>query len=105
VVFEAVDVGFDSAVADVVADGFVGEIWGVGEVFSCDGGEVEELAHEGVVGGEVFELIVVAVAGVADDAEDEDLLVGEARATFVFVYAGEDFLDHSDIFLRIMAVF
>jgi hypothetical protein len=34
---------------------------------------------------------LIAVAGVADDAEDEDLPVGEARATFVFVYAGENF--------------
>ena len=49
------------------------------------------MANEAVVGGEVFELVVIATAGVADDTEDEDLPVGEPRAAFVFAFAGEDF--------------
>lgn len=82
---------FFGDVADVVADGFVAQIGGVCEVAADDGGEVEELAHEGVVGGEVFELVVVATAGVAHDAEDENLPEGEPGAAFLFAFAGEDF--------------
>lgn len=56
--------------ADVLTDGFVAKV---------------------VVGGEVFELVVVAVTGVADDTEDENLPVGKAKAAFVFACSGTDF--------------
>lgn len=77
-------------VADVVADGLVGKVGGVGQVTAGDGGEIEELADEGVVGCQVFELVIIAVACVAHDPEDKDLPEVEAGAPLVLALAGQD---------------
>ena len=79
-------------VADVVADGLVGKVGSVGQITAGDGGEIEELPDEGVVGCQVLEFVVIAVAGIAHDPEDKDLPEVKAGTTFVFALAGQDLL-------------
>jgi hypothetical protein len=79
---------FIGDVADIVADGLVGKVGGVGQITAGDGGEIEKLADEGVVGGQVFEFVIITVAGVAHDSENKDLPKVEAGAALVLALAG-----------------
>jgi len=78
--------------ADVVADGFVGKVGSVGQITTSYGGEIEKLTDEGVVGGQVLEFVVVAVAGVAHNPENKDLPKVEAGTAFVLALARQDLL-------------
>ena len=75
--------------ADVVADGLVGRVGCVCQITAGNGEEIEELADEGVVGGQVFEFVIITVAGVSDDSENKDLPELEARSALVLALARE----------------
>ena len=79
---------FFGDVADVVTDGLVGKVGSVGQITAGDGGEIEELANECVVGGQVFEFVIITVAGVAHDSENKDLPKVEAGSALVLALAG-----------------
>jgi len=63
-----------------------------------EGGLTEELAHEGVVVGDVVEAVVVAVEAEPDDAEDEDLPEVHAGAAGGFFVGRLDALEDGENF-------
>lgn len=83
---------FFGDVADVVADGLVSKVGSAGQIASGNGWKIKELPDEGVVGSQIFELIIVAVAGVSHDPENKYLPEVEARTAFLLAFSGQNLL-------------